>query len=119
MKKTNNEYCALTFDHVAVDKYMNQWHMEREKKGNIYNSYGEYIQFLEDRLESETDSFEIIIIKQEIKKLKKEQKKYYVPSILEGANFSLVRSRDDSCNSLEKANFSLVKKVKVRSRRKK
>ena len=77
MKKTNNEYCALTFDHVAVDKYMNQWHMEREKKGNIYNSYGEYIQFLEDRLESETDSFEIIIIKQEIKKLKKEQKKYY------------------------------------------
>lgn len=119
MGSFKNQKSILSFDRGAVDKYMNQWHMEREKKGNIYNSYGEYIQFLEDRLESETDSFEIIIIKQEIKKLKKEQKKYYVPSILEGANFSLIRARDDSCNSLEKANFSLVKKVKVRSRRKK
>ena len=118
MKNLKSKECILSFDHRAVDKIMDDWHLEREKKGNIFSSYAEYIEFLEIRLEDEEDDYKKYLIEKEIKKLKKEQKKYYVPSILESANFSLVRSRDDSCNSLEKANFSLVKKVKVRSKRK-
>lgn len=47
-----------------------------------------------------------------IKKVKKLQKKYYVPSVLEMAQFDLTRNEEK--NSLEKSSFSLVKRIQNR-----
>ena len=83
---------------------------KKHKKGNIYIAIKEYIEVLEKELEIEDDSYNKYLIEQEIKKLKKELKKYYVPSILEMAKFE----KNDEINktALEKSNFQLVKKIK-------
>ena len=49
----------------------------------IYYAFSEYIQFLEDSLLHEEDFISRCLLQAEIKKMKKEQQKYYVPSMLE------------------------------------
>ena len=49
--------------------------------------------------------------------MKMEQKKYYVPSALEMARFDFGSSRKNLGNLLEKADFSPVKKVKIKSKK--
>ena len=53
--------------------------------------------------------YKISLIKDEISKLRIEQQKYYVPSILERAVYN--ENKDN--NSLEKSFFSLVKQIKA------
>ena len=67
MGRLDSERSILSFDHSAVDKSMDDWKKEREKKGNIFHSYGEYIQFLEEKLQLENDEFQKYIIQKEIK----------------------------------------------------
>ena len=55
----------------------------REAKGKVYHAFSEYIECLENSLQREEDLLQRSVITKKIKKLKKEQKKYYVPSVLE------------------------------------
>lgn len=90
---------------------MKDWEDQREKKGNIYRAFSEYIICLENSLENEEDSYKRYLIEKEIKKLKQEQKNYYVPSLLEMAVSSGRKDIKSDC-VLEKSSFSLVKKFK-------
>ena len=101
---------VLATDFSQTNQSMGDWQVQREKKGNVYKAFSEYILCLEDSLEIEDDSYKRYLIKQEIKKLKKEQKKYYVPSILEGARLDLLHEKDRK-QSLEKSSYVLVKKI--------
>lgn len=101
---------VLATDFSKVNQSMEDWLAQREKKVNIYIAFSEYILCLEDSLEREEDSYKRYLMEQEIKKLKKEQKKYYVPSMLEGARLDLLHEKDRK-QSLEKSSYQLVKKV--------
>lgn len=109
-RKWNDENCILATDFSKVNKQMEIWEEKRDKKGDIYQAFGEYIFCLESSLEYEEDSYQKHLIKKEIKKLKKEQKKYYVPSVLEVAVY--VRETDhDNNDDLDNSSFGLVKKI--------
>ena len=81
-----------------------------DKKRNIYNAFSDYIICLEKTLNTETNPYKMSLIKDEISKLRIEQQKYYVPSILERAVYN--ENKDN--NSLEKSSFSLVKQIKAK-----
>lgn len=51
------------------------------------------------------------MLEKEIKKVKKEQQKYYVSSLLEERLPDRESSIENSNNTLEKSSFSLVKKL--------
>lgn len=110
-KSITNENCALATDFRKLDQEMIDWLDQREKKGNIYRAFSEYILCLESSLEHEEDFFKRCLIENEIKELKKEQKKYYVPSMLEMARPDLLIDREVSKDALEKSSFTLVKKI--------
>lgn len=103
MKKNN-------FD--VMNKQVQDKINQDDKKRNIYNAFSDYIICLEKTLGTETDSYKIILIKDEISKLRIEQEKYYVPSILERAVYNENKNNKDN-NSLEKSSFSLVKQIKA------
>lgn len=83
----------------------------RNKKANIYHAFSEYIFCLERSLKDENDPYKRIEIERELEKLKKEQKKYYVPSMLE---LAVCDGRKDkkSKDTLEKSSFSLIKRLR-------
>lgn len=109
MKKRSNDLCILAMSFREVDNEMKIWEEKRNKKGNIYKAFADYILCLEKSLETEEDSYKRYLIEQEIKKLKKEQKKYYVPSILEMAVYNGRKDKQEKDN-LEKSSFNLVKR---------
>lgn len=110
-RKLSNQDCVLATDFSIVDQHMKDWEDQREKKGNIYKAFSEYIICLENSLEHEDDFYERYLIEQEIKKLKKEKEKYYVPSILEIALYN-ERKDEKSTETLQKNSFSLVKRLR-------
>lgn len=116
MKK--RECSVLATDLSKLDKNMELWQEKREKKGNIYQAFSEYILCLENCLEYEENSYKRCLIEEEIKKLKKEREKYNVPSVLSMAKYDLfTRDRDGSEATLEKAGPKLIKhfrSIKVR-----
>lgn len=75
----SKDSCILATDFSIVDKHMQIWQEERERK----NQVSQYILYLERLLECENDSLKKYLIEKEIKKLKKQQENYRVPSILE------------------------------------
>lgn len=110
-RKWNGENGILATDFSKVDKQLEIWEEKRDRKGDIYHAFGEYIFCLESLLEYEQDSYQKSLIKKEIKKLKKEQKKYYVPSVLEVTLYNS-ESNDDHKDALEKSSFELVKRLR-------
>lgn len=113
-EKSNRDFGILATDFSKVNQSMEDWYVQREKKGKIYEAFSEYILCLEDSLEREEDSYRKYLIEQEIKKLKKEQKKYYVPSMLEGARLDLLYSGNHKKQSLEHSDHSLIKTIEKR-----
>ena len=111
MKKKTEDLCVLATDFSAVNKHMENFEKQREKKGNIYHAFSEYILCLEKSLEHEHNFVYRCLLQEEIKKMKEEQQKYYVPSILEGVIYNEIRDKR-SAHSLEKSSFSLVKQIK-------
>jgi hypothetical protein len=110
MKKNRNNYSLMEKNNFDVMN--NQVHdkiNQDDKKRNIYNAFSDYIICLEKTLNTETNPYKISLIKDEISKLRIEQQKYYVPSILERAVYN--ENKDN--NSLEKSSFSLVKQIKA------
>lgn len=110
MKKKTNDLGVLATDFSIVNKQMKDWEKQRDKKGNIYKAFSEYILCLEDLLENEDDSYKRYLIEQEIKELKKEQKKYYVPSMLEIAVSDVRKDKKESV-TLENLHFHLLKNL--------
>lgn len=108
------DFGILATDFGKVDQSMEDWQTQREKKGNIYRAFSEYILCLEDSLEREENSYQRYLIEQQIKKLKKEQKKYYVPSILEGSRLDLLCSSNNRNHSLENSNYNLIRAIEKR-----
>ncbi|MCI6265776.1 MAG: hypothetical protein MR598_02890 [Erysipelotrichaceae bacterium] len=105
----------LSTDFSEVDKMQELWLEKRKKKGQIYRSLAEYALFLESMLDSMDDDYEKWLIERELKKLKKLQKEYYVPSLLEqAALYNLKKSTEEKKNSLEKSSYSLVKRIQDR-----
>lgn len=60
----------------------NYYKIKRHKKKMIYNAFQDYIEFLEHESDYEDDNYQIYLMKKEVKKLKKEQKRYYIPKII-------------------------------------
>lgn len=89
----NRSTCVLATDFSEVDRSMKDWEKEREAKGNVYKALSDYIICLKNNLEHEQDSYKKYLIEQEIKKLEKEKKKYYVPSVLEMATYGAKKSK--------------------------
>lgn len=100
----------LDADFKKTDPKNEMWLEKRNKKGNIYIAIKEYLSVLEKELELEDDSYNKHLINQEIKKMKKELDKYYVPTILETAKFE--RYDEQNKEALEKSSFLLVKKIR-------
>lgn len=110
MRKNRNNYSLMEKNNFDVMN--NQVHdkiNQDDKKRNIYNAFSDYIICLEKTLDTETNPYKISLIKDEISKLRIEQQKYYVPSILERAVYN--ENKDN--NSLEKSSFSLAKQIKA------
>ena len=77
-------------------KIANKFYNDRKNKTlRLYNTYNEYIEQLENLLEYELDLSKKSIIKKEIKKLKKEQKRFNIPSEL----------THDMCTNSENRNY--------------
>jgi len=91
--KENKSTSVLATDFSEVDRSMKDWKSQREAKANIYKAFADYILCLEDSLKHEEDSYKRYLIEKEIKQLKKEQKKYYVPSVLEMATYGVKKSK--------------------------
>ena len=72
----------LSFDFSEQKRKNELWLENREHRGNVYKAFGEYIEFLEKLLLEEKNENEKFLIERRIKKLKKQQEKYYDPCIL-------------------------------------
>lgn len=94
-RQIKNSCSILSMDFRKVDEDMDRWEEQRLKKGDIYRAFSEYIICLENSLEHEDDSYIRYLMEKEIKKLKKEQKKYYVPSILGSVKFEPIHEYKD------------------------
>lgn len=77
-----SDRCILSYDFREQQKRNELWLENRTHRRTIYDSFGEYIEFLEKLLIEEKDEDEKILLEKRIKKLKKEQEKYYDPCIL-------------------------------------
>lgn len=72
----------LSYDFSEHKRKKELWLVNREHRGNVHKAFGQYIEFLEKLLIEEKDEDEKFLIERRIKKLKKEQEKYYDPCIL-------------------------------------
>ena len=79
--KRGKDISILATDFSDLDKEMELWEEKRNKKIEIYRKYAELVKMLEQYLLI-CDTLDQPKIKKEIKKLKKMQSKYHVPSIL-------------------------------------
>ena len=105
----NNYFLMEKNNFDVMNKQVHDKINQDDKKRNIYNAFSDYIICLDKTLDTETNPYKISLIKDEISKLRIEQQKYYVPSILERAVYN--ENKDN--NSLEKSSFSLVKQIKA------
>ena len=94
-----------------LNKKLEMDNNRRCEKRKLYAAFSRYIECLEKKLENEKDFYKKILIKLEIIKVKHEQKKYYELSILEQADYSLMRL-DRLEKETKETTSSLVKKKK-------
>lgn len=121
----HKETSLIEMNFREVDQQMEDFNEQREKKSNIYRAFSEYIICLENSLEHETNPYQKSKIEQEIEALKIEQQKYYVPTILELADYDLIQAQrnktvEESKNALENSDYSLVSdrpKTQIKKRR--
>jgi len=101
---------VLGTDFSELRKRNELWLKNREYRENIYSAVGKYIEFLEKLLLEEKNENEKFLIEKRIKKLKKEQEKYYVPCILampiERNNFDVEEKEQNKGRSLIKRLFN-------------
>lgn len=72
----------MTTDFSEQKKRNETWLENRTYRKNIYDSIGDYIRYLELLLLDENNQEQKYLIEKRIKKLKREQEKYYDPCIL-------------------------------------
>lgn len=111
-KENNHQFSILNMNFDDLEKQQEFYKNERDIKIKIFESLAEYIKFLEDLLASLEDSYQRELVERKIKEIKNEQKKYYVPSMLELSSYDLATNVKTFKSSLEKSSFSLVKKIK-------
>ena len=90
-RENNKPYNGEEYQEVAKKFFDNR----RNYTKKLHNAYSEYIEALENSLEYEQDFIKKHIIKKEIKKLKKEQKRFYIPTTL----------TYDMCTNTENRNY--------------
>ena len=91
MKKQRGYYSV--FESINVNEMKSEqenYHIRRCEKRKLYQAFSRYIRCLEEHLEKEKDVFKRNILKLEILKVKRMQKRCYDPSILERANYGLM-----------------------------
>lgn len=89
------DLCILAMDDNEV-KRQQQFYLEKmDKKSKIYMSLMEYNDLLKDQLEVEQDSYNRYAIQREMKKIRKELKKYYEPGMLAMYKFERHNDIDD------------------------
>ena len=104
--KNRKTTCPLATDFNFLDKQAELSLERRSKKQKIYNALEEYLEVLEAQLELETDLYSKSLIEIEIKKIKKELKKYYVPSMLAATRYNSSKSNE----KMDISSFQLIKK---------
>jgi len=113
-KGYRRSYEAMIIDEMKEDKRIKQDGNKRRRKKALYRAFTDYILCLENSLIYEDNLYNKFLLIIEIKKLKKEQKKYYEPSLLEGADYGLMS--EGALNSREKyikeATVNVLKKRK-------
>ena len=77
---TNNIF--MTNDFTELEQKQKLWLENIKHRKEIYNSFSQYIEYLEKILIEENDEYQKFLIKQRIKKLKKHREMYYDPCIL-------------------------------------
>lgn len=97
----------LSYDFSEQKRKNELWLENREHRGNVYKAFGEYIEFLEKLLLEEKNENEKFLIERRIKKLKKEQEKYYDPCILA---MPIDRNRFDEEKEVDENN-SVIKRL--------
>ena len=102
------DMAIIAMDLKKVDEEMDRWKEQRLKKGNIYRAFSEYIICLENSLKHEENSYKRYLLEEEIKELKKEQKKYYVPSLLEMASYDLFQEQHSNLNEDNESDLQIA-----------
>lgn len=118
-RKSEDKGSVLSYDFRVVEKRHELWNEEREKKGKVYEAISDYVKFLEGILVDEVDLYHKYLIEKKLKQLRKLLDQYYVPSVLEMANYKLVCRENENNGALEGASFSLVKRRKREEKNKK
>lgn len=91
MEKQRDYYSIFESINVNEMKFEQEnYHIKRCEKRKLYQAFSRYIKCLEGYLEKEKDLFKRSMLKLEILKVKRIQKRYYDPSILERANYGLM-----------------------------
>jgi len=101
----NRTKSILSYDFSKNKERREQWLKQREKRHNIYEAISEYIEFLENSMKEEIDSYKIYLIETEIKQLKNEREKYYDPSILAMAKVKPIREKNQKKSFIKKLKF--------------
>ena len=110
--KKKGHYSVLELINInEMNERIEYDHNRRCEKRKLYAAFSRYIECLEKKLENEKDFYKKILIKLKIIKVKHEQKKYYEISILEQAEYSLMRL-DRLEKETKETTSSLVKKKK-------
>lgn len=118
-RRKSEDNSVLSLDFSVVEKQHELWNEEREKKGKVYEAISDYVKFLEGILVDEVDLYRKHLIEKKLKQLRKLLEQYYVPSVLEMANYKLVCRENENNGALEGASFSLVKRRKREEKNKK
>ena len=93
------DLCILATDFSDV-KRQQQFYIDKiDKKSKIYMSLMEYSDLLKEQLEVEQDPCNRYTIQREMKKIKKELKKYYEPGMLAMYKFERLNDIDDKKTS--------------------
>ena len=91
MEKQRGYYSIFEYINVNEMKFEQEnYHIKRCEKRKLYQAFSRYIKCLEGYLEKEKDLFKRSMLKLEILKVKRMQKRCYDPSILERANYGLM-----------------------------
>ena len=97
----------MTNDFTELEQKQKLWLENIKHRKEIYNSFSQYIEFLEKLLLEEKNENEKFLIERRIKKLKKEQEKYYDPCILA---MPIDRNKFDEEKEVEESK-SLIKRL--------
>lgn len=105
----DNKMCVLSYDLSDSDKSMELFLEQRKRKSELYVAIGNYIKVLEQNIEHQEYNY---LIKKQIKKLKKEQRRYYVEPLLSVCLSEEKNSNIERKNQSENNLLKLIKRKK-------